>query len=176
MKIVQANKLTDEYNLVNINVGDLIKDEIENNTPLGLSVKDILEKGQLIPNATIIGLIRNGIEAYPPSTVFLFDGFSRTAVEAQALNTLLAETSRGENLIIEIVIEDVKIQSGNSADGDNEANKEHSSRDTSKTFYGNEYDILNYYADRYIIHKTSGIGTSNEVFERIYMIIETSQR
>lgn len=88
-KGTQSEKLIARYGLRHVSTGDLLRSEIKRNTPLGQAAKTFMDKGQLVPDEVVIGMISSLLEENPDSTGFLFDGFPRTAAQAIALDNLL---------------------------------------------------------------------------------------
>jgi adenylate kinase len=89
-KGTQSQKIIEHYNLVHLSTGDLLRREIAAKTPLGLEAARLMEKGQLVPDEVVIGMIDSSIENNPNAKGFLFDGFPRTLAQALALDKLLA--------------------------------------------------------------------------------------
>lgn len=88
-KGTQSEKLIAAYGLKHLSTGDLLRNEIANKTPLGLEAKSLMDKGQLVPDAVVIGMISAALDANPEVKGFLFDGFPRTTAQAEALDKLL---------------------------------------------------------------------------------------
>ncbi|NNV57751.1 adenylate kinase [Limnovirga soli] len=88
-KGTQSEKLIASYGLKHLSTGDLLRNEIANKTPLGLEAKSLMDKGQLVPDAVVIGMISAALDANPEVKGFLFDGFPRTTAQAEALDKLL---------------------------------------------------------------------------------------
>lgn len=88
-KGTQSEKLIFKYGLKHLSTGDLLRSEIAQQTPLGLEAKKIMDKGQLVPDEVVIGMISSALEGNPDARGFLFDGFPRTDKQAAALDNLL---------------------------------------------------------------------------------------
>lgn len=88
-KGTQSEKLIIKYGLKHLSTGDLLRSEIAQQTMLGMEAKKFMDKGQLVPDAVVIGMIRSAIENNPAVKGFLFDGFPRTAAQAAALDQLM---------------------------------------------------------------------------------------
>jgi adenylate kinase len=73
-KGTQSIKLIEEYGLKHLSTGDLLRSEISNKTPLGLEAKTLIDKGLLVPDEVVIGMISTALEANPQAKGFLFDG------------------------------------------------------------------------------------------------------
>ena len=90
-KGTQAEFLMHSYQLIHLSTGDLLRSEIAGQTRLGLEAKAYMEKGELVPDAVVIGMIRSKLESDKSVNGFIFDGFPRTVEQAKALDDLLNE-------------------------------------------------------------------------------------
>lgn len=88
-KGTQSEKLIAAYGLKHLSTGDLLRSEIANKTPLGIEAKIIMDKGQLVPDEVVVGMISSALENNPQAKGFLFDGFPRTTAQSEALDKLL---------------------------------------------------------------------------------------
>ena len=88
-KGTQSERLVDKYGLVHLSTGNLLREEIMNKTPLGMEAKNFMDKGQLVPDEVVIGMIDNSLDHHKDAIGFLFDGFPRTVAQALALDKLL---------------------------------------------------------------------------------------
>ena len=89
-KGTQSEKLIAKYHLRHLSTGDLLRSEISRKTPLGIEAKKLMDKGNLVPDEVVIGMINDAVDMNLESAGFLFDGFPRTAVQAEELDNLLA--------------------------------------------------------------------------------------
>lgn len=90
-KGTQSEKLMSRYGLKHLSTGDLLRNEIASNSPLGMAAKSFMDKGQLVPDEVVIEMIDSAIENNPQAKGFLFDGFPRTTAQAEALDKLLMQ-------------------------------------------------------------------------------------
>jgi adenylate kinase len=88
-KGTQSEKLIAKYHLKHLSTGDLLRSELNQKTPLGLEAKSLMDKGHLVPDEVVIGMISSALDANPMAKGFLFDGFPRTSAQAEALDKLL---------------------------------------------------------------------------------------
>lgn len=108
-KGTQSEKLIAKYHLKHLSTGDLLRSEIYNKTPLGLEAKNLMDKGHLVPDEVVIGMISSALDSNPKAKGFLFDGFPRTSAQAEALDKLLAlkKTSIAVMLALEVSEEEL---------------------------------------------------------------------
>ena len=89
-KGTQSENLIKKYNLAHISTGDLLRKEISTNTQLGALAKSHMDKGELVPDDVIIGMIDSYLDRMGNVNGVIFDGYPRTVAQAQALKELLA--------------------------------------------------------------------------------------
>jgi adenylate kinase len=88
-KGTQSEKLIEKYGLKHLSTGNLLREEIAQQTPLGLEAKSFMDKGQLVPDEIVIGMVDSYFNKHKDAKGFLFDGFPRTVAQAEALDKLL---------------------------------------------------------------------------------------
>src|SRR5947207_11242943 len=103
-KGTQSERMVEKYKLVHLSTGNLLRSEITEKTPLGIEAKHFIDKGQLVPDEVVIGMISTALETNPEAEGFLFDGFPRTDAQAEALDKLLhlKKTSIGVMLALDV--------------------------------------------------------------------------
>lgn len=105
-KGTQANLLETERSLVKLSTGDMLRAAVAAGTELGRQAGDIMERGQLVPDDLVIGLIAERMDAGGASKGFILDGFPRTIAQAKALDRLLAERHKRLDAVIEMRVDD----------------------------------------------------------------------
>lgn len=88
-KGTQALKLTEKYGLIHLSTGDLLRAERAAGTVLGKKANEYIEKGELVPNEVVIGMVANKVSENKDAKGFIFDGFPRTVAQGEALDTIL---------------------------------------------------------------------------------------
>jgi adenylate kinase len=82
-KGTQSQKIIEHYGLIHLSTGDLLRREIAAKTPLGMEAARLMERGQLVPDEVVIGMIDSSLEKNGDAKGFLFDGFPRTVAQAK---------------------------------------------------------------------------------------------
>ncbi|HVZ26763.1 MAG TPA: adenylate kinase, partial [Sediminibacterium sp.] len=103
-KGTQSEKLIAAYGLKHLSTGDLLRSEIARKTPLGLEAKAIMDRGELVPDQVVVGMIRSALEANPGVKGFLFDGFPRTVAQSEALDELLEQNATGIGVVLALEV------------------------------------------------------------------------
>ena len=105
-KGTQAKRISEEYGVPHIATGDMLRATIEADTPLGRTLKPILDSGRLVSDDLMIQLIRNRLEEPDAAEGFVLDGFPRTWAQARALDAMLREIGRDLDVVFELQTSD----------------------------------------------------------------------
>mgnify|MGYP002624436528 CR=1 FL=1 len=105
-----AKMLVENKGYYHISTGDLLRAEIAAATPLGLKAKDLIEKGNLVPDEIVCGMIRSQFAANCGVRGFLLDGFPRTVAQAEALDKMLADMGEELTRVVSIHITDEEVR------------------------------------------------------------------
>lgn len=89
-KGTQAVKIAERFQIAHISTGDMLRTEMREGTELGKAAKDLMERGELVPDDVILGMVKNRIQMDDCKNGFLFDGFPRTIAQAEALESISA--------------------------------------------------------------------------------------
>ncbi len=178
-KGTQANNLMEHYNLLHISTGDLFRYEMGNNTPLGMKAKEYIAKGELVPDEITIGMLKNKVNANPDVRGYIFDGFPRTIVQAEALDSFLKEKESTVNILTALDVEDDEIvkrllnrglTSGRADDNDEEI-----IRNRIAVYNKETAQVFSYYKKAEKSIKINGIGSLNDIFDRLKSVIDSAK-
>jgi len=101
-KGTQAERIVEEFNIPHISTGDMFRAAVKNETPLGLEAKSYMDKGLLVPDEVVIGIVRERLSMNDCEKGFLLDGFPRTVPQAEALTATVKELGREIDHVINI--------------------------------------------------------------------------
>jgi adenylate kinase len=175
-KGTQSDKLVEKYGLIHLSTGNLLRGEIACKTPLGIEASNFMDKGQLVPDEVVIGIIGNCLDDHMDARGFLFDGFPRTVAQAQALDKLLELKKTSINLVLALDVSDTELikrllnrgkTSGRSDDVDESVIKKRLvvyNKDTAP--------VAEYYKRLKKYQAISGEGTVEEIFDSICKAID----
>jgi adenylate kinase len=110
-KGTQSARLKEKYHIPQLATGDMLRAAVEAATPAGMAAKAIMEKGDLVPDETVIGIVAECIAAPEAKAGFILDGFPRTVKQAQALDKLLAAQNMKLDAVIELKVDDAALLS-----------------------------------------------------------------
>ena len=108
-KGTQAKKLTDERGLVQLSTGDMLRAEVASGSPLGVEAKKIMDAGQLVSDAIVIGMIDGRTNKPDTAKGVIFDGFPRTVAQAEALDAMLAKKGKKIDAVVELKVDDAAL-------------------------------------------------------------------
>jgi adenylate kinase len=103
-KGTQAESIISKYGLLHLSTGDMLRAEIGAKTELGLQAKALMDKGELVPDAVVIGMIEHKLDANTAAKGFVFDGFPRTVKQAEALDALLTKHAAPIKVVLSLVV------------------------------------------------------------------------
>lgn len=175
-KGTQSKLLLEKYNLTYIATGDILRQEIAQDTELGRKAKDIIERGGLVSDEIIVQIIENKIKSSPDANGFLFDGFPRTYVQAYILEGLLLKLSTQLSCVLSLEVPHDELVSRMLE----RAKVSGRSDDTAEVikFRLEEYDnktarVADYYKDRKIFYSINGVGSVEEIQDQLCEIIDS---
>ena len=105
-KNTQATRIVEKYKVPHISTGDIFRENIKNNTPLGQKAQEYMNKGELVPDQLVVDIALDRLGKDDCKNGFLLDGFPRTVFQADALDKFLKDQGRGIDLVINIEVED----------------------------------------------------------------------
>ena len=167
-KGTQSEKLIAKYNLKHLSTGDLLRREISRKTPLGIEAKKFMDKGQLVPDEVVIGMISYALDENPKITGFLFDGFPRTSTQAQALDNLLELKNTSINVMIALDVSEEelvkRLLKRGETSGRTDDNNEQVIRKRMVEYNKKTAPVAEYYAKGNKVVLVKGEGTVEEIF------------
>jgi adenylate kinase len=108
-KGTQAERFAKERKLLKISTGEILRECIKLETPLGLKAKQTIDAGKLVDDATMIGIVRERLFKPDAMGGFVLDGFPRTIPQARALDTIMEERDKGPLIVIEVVVPEAEL-------------------------------------------------------------------
>ncbi|MDX1763001.1 MAG: adenylate kinase [bacterium] len=103
-KGTQAKKLVEKYKIPQISTGDILREAVKNKTPLGMEAKAYMDKGELVTDAIVVGIIRDRLQEKDCAKGYILDGFPRTVPQADELKKALGEMGQSIDHVLSIVV------------------------------------------------------------------------
>lgn len=168
-KGTQADLLAERRELTKLSTGDMLRSHVRRGTELGREAKAIMDAGDLVPDAIIIGMVESEIERLDPLRVLL-DGFPRTRGQAEELDDLLAPRGAAIDAVVALEVDDdelvdrlVKRAREQGRTDDNED----TIRARMKVYRKETQPLLEFYEGRGQLHRVDGMGSVEDVYRRI---------
>ena len=175
-KGTQATAMVERYNLHHISTGALLRKEIAAGTELGKLAKDLIEKGDFVPDNVVVGMIENEFRSTSGVDGFLLDGFPRTIAQAEALDKMLAGNSKEVTATVSIMIPDAMIMERIKGRALKEGRADDASEDIINnriaTYHAQTEPLIEYYKKAGKYHEADGVGSIEEIRERIFSIMD----
>ncbi|MCG9793998.1 adenylate kinase [Flavobacterium algicola] len=175
-KGTQAEFLKEKYNLTHLSTGDIFRFNMKNDTELGKLAKSYIELGDLVPDEVTIKMLEEEVNKNADSAGFLFDGFPRTIAQADALDAFLKSKSweitatialeADDNILVARLLERGKT-SGRADDQDEEKIRNRYQEYNEKTA-----PLIGYYQEQNKFRAVDGIGTIEEITQRLTQVID----
>lgn len=105
-KGTQAARLVAAHGMVQLSTGDMLRAAVKEGTPIGLKAKAIMDAGELVPDEVVSALIGEALDRMGPDQGAIFDGYPRTAAQAEALDCILADRGRKLDRVIELDVDE----------------------------------------------------------------------
>ncbi len=170
-KGTQSENLINKYGLVHFSTGDILRSEIARGTELGKKAKAIMDRGELVNDELVIGMIESKLDDNSKAKGFIFDGFPRTTAQAVALDDLLQKKGTGISGMLALEVNDDELlkrlllrgkDSGRPDDRDENVIRRRIEEYNNKTL-----PLKKYYSEQGKFHSINGIGSIDEIFRAL---------
>ena len=104
-KGTQAKELVTKHGIVQLSTGDMLRAAVAAGTPVGLKAKDIMARGELVPDEVVVAIVSDRIDQPDAKKGFILDGFPRTVPQAEALDRMLAEKGIRLDAVVELKVD-----------------------------------------------------------------------
>lgn len=196
-KGTQATRLSEKYNIPKISTGDILREAIQKGTDLGLKAKSYMDKGQLVPDDVVIGIVEGRLKEKDCDRGWILDGFPRSLQQAYALDRILKRINTPIDYVLNLEVEEediIKRLSGRRScercqnpyniyfnlpgrDGvcdlcggrlvQRSDDREDTIRERLRVYKERTTPLINYYREHEVLHKIDANGDINRVFEKI---------
>lgn len=174
-KGTQSEKLIEKYHLTHLSTGDILRNEIKNNTELGELASKYMAKGQLVPDSVVIEMLDKLFDQHPDNVGYVFDGFPRTLPQGEALDAMLSKRDTKINLVLSLEVDDEhlteRLINRGEVSGRNDDTPE-TIKSRLQVYYNQTAPLKEYYTTRDKLVKIDGLGTVEEIFARIEKIVD----
>lgn len=170
-KGTQSEKLIVKYGLKHLSTGDLLRSEIAQQSQLGMEAKNFMDKGQLVPDEVVIGMIRSAIENNPTVKGFLFDGFPRTSAQAAALDELMELKNTSIKMMLAMEVGEKELMSRLLKRGETSGRSDDTNEEVVKAriieYHNKTAAVADYYNQFNKVVTIKGEGTVEDIFNAL---------
>ncbi len=175
-KGTQSDKLIEKYGLGHISTGDVLRNEIKNGTELGQTAKGYIDNGQLIPDDLMVSILASVYDGFGKEHAgVIFDGFPRTIPQADALKKMLAERGHQIDAMIELSVPEdelmARLLNRGKLTGRSDDNEE-TIKKRLDVYHNQTAPLIDWYENEGIHHHVEGLGTVDEIFDRICAVVD----
>lgn len=201
-KGTQAERIVEKYGIPHIATGDILRDAVAKGTELGKKAKEYMDKGELVPDEIVIGIVKERLKQPDCEKGFLLDGFPRTIKQAEALDEMLKELGKSIDAVIYIDVPEEEVvkriayrrvcrncgavynliysppKEDNKCDKcggelyQRDDDKEEVVRQRFKVYMENTAPLIEYYEKRGILYRVDGTKSIDEVWQQIDDILQ----
>jgi adenylate kinase len=172
-KGTQAQRIQEAHHIPQLSTGDMLRAAVAAETPIGKQAKDIMARGDLVPDGVVVGIIADRIEADDCANGFILDGFPRNVAQAEALDTMLSDKNIALDAVIELAVDpDVLVQrilkrAQESENGPREDDTEEALQHRLRVYEEQTAPVADYYAGKGILRTLDGMQEMDEVTQQI---------
>lgn len=200
-KGTQAKMLAGKYDILHISTGDILRENVSNNTELGKKAKEYMDKGELVPDSILIDIIKDRLSKPDTDKGFLLDGYPRTIPQAEALDNIFGQLGKRLDAVIDIEVPDDELvarlagrrmcKCGASyhvkfnppkKDGicdvcsrelyQRDDDTESSVKTRLVAYYNQTHPLIDYYTDKGLLRTVSGTGDIEDIFGEITVVVD----
>ena len=178
-KGTQAKRIVEGRGIVQLSTGDMLRAAVKAETEVGLKAKEIMDRGDLVPDAVVIGIISERIDAQDCANGFMLDGFPRTIAQAEAFDALMAQKGISldtvilldvdENILLERIEKRARETGGERADDNAETLKKRLT-----VYHEQTKPLIDYYRDKNMLQTIDGTQTVEQVGAEIDAILDAA--
>lgn len=175
-KGTQAQRLKEHYGIEHVSTGEVIRGEIARGTELGRSMESYIKAGKLAPDQIVIDMIANYVAEHRDAKGCIFDGFPRTTVQAEEFDKILAKNGLKVDIMIDIRVPEEELVKRILLRGKDSGRADDASEEVIRgrldVYHKQTAIVSDYYTAQNKYASVNGVGTMDEVFDRIAAIID----
>ena len=177
-KGTQAIAISEEFSVPHIATGDILRDNVRNETELGVRAKQYMDQGDLVPDQVVIDMDEERISRDDDADGFLLDGYPRTVAQAEALDATLAADGKAIDAVIGLIVDDDELVSRllRRAEEQGRSDDTREVIENRLAVYRNQTEpLVGFYRDRGLLREVDGRGSIPEIRERILDAVQDEE-
>jgi adenylate kinase len=176
-KGTQASRLCDYLNVPHLSTGDMLRQAKQDGTPLGKQASAYMDRGSLVPDQLVVEIVGDRLEQPDCKAGCLLDGFPRTLAQAQALDEYLSQHAGCIDFVLELRVDEQELIQrllGRAQESDQPRSDDSPEAIPHRleVYRSQTEPLLEYYRQRNLLHSIDGLGTPDEVFDRIRAAVD----
>jgi adenylate kinase len=173
-KGTQAVKIAKKFGWVHVSTGDILRAEVAHATPLGQTVKAVMEGGHLVSDELLIAIMESVFRKNNDASGFVLDGFPRTLNQAEELDAMLSRLGNKVNMVLSLEVDEgelVKRLINRSLEQGRKDDSEEVVRHRLVQYHQHTYPLICYYNEKELMTKVYGVGTIDDIFNELCAVI-----
>jgi adenylate kinase len=179
-KGTQAARIVERFEIPQLSTGDMLRAAVAAGTAVGLKAKAIMERGELVPDEVVVGIVADRIEAPDARNGFILDGFPRTVGQAEAFDTLLANKGLKLDAVVELKVDEAAlveriVKRAKEAEARGEPVRKDDNPEVFKTRLGayrtQTAPLSAYYRSKGALKTLDGMKSIDEVSEELFRVL-----
>ncbi len=177
-KGTQAERISQRLGVVAISTGDIFRENVRGETPLGLEAKKYMDNGDFVPDSVTNKMVRDRLKQEDAASGFLLDGYPRTTAQVDELADILASEDQSLDVVLQLTADDdelLKRLLGRAKDDGRTDDNQAVIRHRLDLYHEQTEAVVARYAQRGLLAKVDGIGGIDEVTDRVMKAIEVAK-
>tara|TARA_R110002020_G_scaffold88345_10_gene217082 strand:- start:2033 stop:2614 length:582 start_codon:yes stop_codon:yes gene_type:complete len=177
-KGTQAQKLVERHRIVQLSTGDMLRAAVRAATPVGLKAKDLMDRGELVPDEVVIQIVSERLDEPDCSNGFILDGFPRTVPQAEALEELLERKQLQLDVVVELAVDEAalleRVEKRAAESGDNVRSDDNAEalKKRLDVYRAQTAPLTEFYRRKGLLKQVNGMAPIEEVSAEIDRIFE----
>jgi adenylate kinase len=174
-KGTQAVRIAEKNKWIHISTGDILRSEVQNKTPLGIKVKEIMDQGHLVSDELLIEIMESVFVKHSAAGGFVLDGFPRTLNQADALDRMLVNYGHRVTMVLSLEVNETELVTRLLKRSGEQGRKDDSAeviKNRLAQYHLHTRPLIDYYRKQKLFREVAGEGTVDEIFGRLYRIID----
>ncbi len=176
-KGTQSQILIEHFNLAYLATGDILRNSIANQTPLGIEAQKFMDRGELVPDKIVTGMIERRMNMFSDKNGIILDGFPRTIPQANSLDTMLKSRNDKLTAVMALVVPYdelvVRLLNRGKTSGRPDDAKMETIKNRIKIYHDKTEPLTRYYSEQDLFFAINGVGKVEEITHRLIENIES---
>ncbi len=177
-KGTQAQRLEENHGYIQLSTGDMLRAAVAAGTEIGLQTKDLMARGELVPNEVVVEIISERIAQPDCVDGFILDGFPRNVAQAEALDEMLADKNLKLDAVVEIAVNDgilinrIEKRASETVGGPREDDNAESLKNRLVVYHEQTAPLIEYYHNKGVLKSIDGMADVDEVSKQIEEVLK----